>query len=241
MMEVYSHSACLLANHNPLVVVSIRLTEYLLICMSLMTERKIDMAKKFLSLFLALAMVMSLSVTAFAAEEEITVIELDPETVVFAEEVIGTPADQTGEILEDSSANTRATNTTLFSMTANQVYNLLTTYNSSGKYFWGQNVKYNQAIRISGTVSMSQGANYYVRVGVCYYNPSTDTFISVGNSDFESGVYSTIRLDQYRNGNIMSDPRFFSQEKYYGHITNLYTGGYAYGTLTFSLVDNPNA
>ena len=198
------------------------------------------MTKKLLSLFLALAMVMSLSVTAFAAEEDINVIELDPEAVVFAEEVIGTPADQTGEILEDDNANTRASGV-LFSMTANQVYNLLTTYNSGSKYFWGQDVKWDEAIQISGTVYMSQGSNYKIKVGVCYYNPSTDTFVSVnGGTLFTSGVNTTYFIEKYPNGGVMSTPRFVSQEKYYGHITNLYSSGYAYGTLTFSLIPNPN-
>ena len=195
------------------------------------------------TLFLALALVSSFSLTAFAAEEDLTIIELDPNDVVYVEEVIGTPEGQTGVLLEDAPKNTRAADKELFSMTATRVTELLTTYNSTGKYFLGNDVNYKQAIKIEGKVSMSmgEGEQYNVKVGVCYYDASTNTFVSVGYSYFDSGVEDVTYIEQYRNGVISQYKTFLNYERYYGHITNRYTGGYAYGTLTFYLVDNPYA
>ena len=58
--------------------------------------------RKILSLVLACITVLSMSVPAFAAEEDISIIDVNPDTVVYFEEVIGSPDMQTGELVEDS-------------------------------------------------------------------------------------------------------------------------------------------
>lgn len=183
-----------------------------------------------------------MSVPAFAAEEDISIIDVNPDTVVYFEEVIGSPDMQTGELVEDSAAAPRAVGDTLFSMTATRVTQLLTTYNSAGKYFTGGNLDWDEGVRISGTVtsSLGTGGSYKVKVGACYYDPSTDTFVSVdGPYYFTSGEYRSIVISKFPGGYINLQ-NFYNQEKYYGHITNWMQGGYVYGSLTFSIAQNPD-
>lgn len=201
------------------------------------------MIKKFLVLSLVLIMAISFSANIFAAEEEAIVMEINPDDVVYVQEVIGSSEGQTGRLVEAKNGNLLSSEEELFSMTATRVTSLLTTYNSTGKNFLGSDLNYKQAIKITGKVTMStgEGKNYPIKVGVCYYNPSSDTFISVGYKDFESGKDDTAYIQQYRNGVISGSPTFQRYEKYYGHITNKLSSGYIYGTLTYSLVDNPYA
>ena len=198
--------------------------------------------RKILSLVLACVTVLSMSVPAFAAEEDISIIDVNPDTVVYFEEVIGSPDMQTGELVEESAAAPRAVGDTLFSMTATRVTQLLTTYNSAGKYFTGGNLDWDEGVRISGTVtsSLGTGGSYKVKVGACYYDPSTDTFVSVdGPYYFTSGEYRSIVISKFPGGYINLQ-NFYNQEKYYGHITNWMQGGYVSGNLTFSIAKNPD-
>lgn len=197
--------------------------------------------RKILSLVLACITVLSMSVPAFAAEEDISIIDVNPDTVVYFEEVIGSPNMQTGELVEDSAVAPCAVGDVLFSMTANHVTQLLTTYNSAGKYFTGGQLDWDEAIKITGTVTSSLGTadHHLVKVGVCYYDASTDTFVSVdGPYYFQSGREDTVTIDKFRDGYINLQ-NFYNQERYYGHITNWMQGGYVYGTLTFSIAMNP--
>lgn len=199
-------------------------------------------SRKMLCLILACLMMLTMSVTAFAAEEDISVIEVNPDTLVYFEEVIGSPDMQTGELVDDSAVAPCAVGDTLFSMTATRVTQLLTTYNSTGKYFTGGNLDWDEGVKISGTVtsSLGTGGSYKVKVGACYYDASTDTFVSVdGPYYFTSGEYDSVIISKFPGGYINLQ-NFYNQEKYYGHITNWMEGGYVYGSLTFSIAQNPD-
>ncbi len=181
-------------------------------------------------------LMISLPIVAFA-EENIDIIEVNPDTLVRFEEVIGTPDMQTGELNDKLLVAPLAVSDILFSMTAERVTQLLTTYNSPGKYFTGGELDWDEGVRIAGTVTSSLGTapHHKVKVGVCYYDAATDTFVSVdGPNYFQSGKFSSIVIEKFPDGQL-SRPNFYNQEKYYGHITNWMQGGYVYGTLTFSI------
>lgn len=205
------------------------------------------MLKKSISLFMALVLVMSFSMTAMAAEEALPIIELNSDNIVQVEEVIGSLEDQDGVLLEDPvvleteimPATTDINKRTLFSMTAAKVYNLLTSMGSSGKNFTGgaMDAFEGEGIYVEGTLNLSVGTGgpFQIKVGTCYYDASSDTFVSVGYHLFTSG-----ESDYYwwpkSDGPYL---RYQNQITYYGHITNTYGSGYVSGTITYSVSTSP--
>lgn len=193
--------------------------------------------KKLLSCLLALACVLSMSVPAFAAEPDIEIIDVNPENIVLVEEVIGSLNDQDGILLDDEPVATPRSTRVLFTMTATKVYELLTTYGANKNFTGGvMDGLAGEGLLITGTVTNHQpnvveGAAT-VKVGACYYQPSTNTFVSVAHSYFPSGT-----AWRYWAPKIY----FSNQMTYYGHITNNFGVSYVSGSLTFSVSTNPEA
>lgn len=183
------------------------------------------MKKTIVSIMLVLALMASLTVNAFAVSSE-----SEDGYIPNLGEPIGTLADQDG--IDVAPNNSRATGLP-FTMTAAAVYNLLTTYSSSGKYFTGGAFDglVGEGLKIEGTLTHSGGSAYTIKVGACYYKTSDDTFYAVSSAYFSSGVeYSTFipKLDgQYIN--------FKNLQTYYGYINNHNGTGYVTGSLTFSV------
>lgn len=193
--------------------------------------------KKLLSCLLALACVLSMSVPAFAAESDIEIIDVNPENIVLVEDVIGSLNDQDGILLDDEPTAAPRKVGFLFTMTATKVYELLTTYGANKNFTGGcmDGLK-GEGLLITGTVTNHQpnvveGAAT-VKVGACYYQPSTNTFVSVAHDYFPSGTaWSYWAPKMY----------FSNQMTYYGHITNNFGVSYVSGSLTFSVSTNPEA
>lgn len=192
--------------------------------------------KRMVAIICALLITCLTSISAFATDNRISIIEINPEDIVQPEEVIGCLADQDGFLMNDSAEmiTTPKWAGTLFSMTAVSVSNLLTTYGVPGKSFTGGAMDglTGEGLKITGKVTSTAGTgtSYSIKVGACYYNASSDTFISVANKMFPSGT-STYGWWSKLN-------RFFNSQTYYGHITNT-AGGIVSGTLTYSVSTQP--
>lgn len=188
--------------------------------------------EKMISLFIVMVLIVcGLPCRAFADNEDISIIEMDPENIICQNEVIGKFSDQDGIILPDR-ATTRTIGT-LFTLSANKVYNLLTSAGASGKNFTGGYIDgtKGEGLQIKGTVNSSVDSSATIKCGACYYNANADEFVSVAWDYWESGVEETHWFHKLNFNNQMT---------YYGHITNNVGTGYVYGTLTYSVAKNPN-
>lgn len=190
--------------------------------------------KKLLCSAIVVATILACMTSAFASAP--LDMEVPSEDIVLVKGTpIGSPKDEDGVLLEDSSYETRATGGLPFTMRANGVTNLLTTYNSTGKSFTGGafDAFESTGLMIKGTVTSTLGHD--VKVGACYYNPSNDTFYSVHPGYFESGVESEHWTPKLSGKNFY----FSNYETYYGHITNHNGTGSVSGTLEFSVAKRP--
>lgn len=183
------------------------------------------MRKTLFSIMLVMALLASLSVSAFA---------LSPESesgyITNLGEPIGTSADQDGI---DVAPNYSRSTGLPFTMTATSVSNMLTTYNSPGKNFTGGafDALQGEGLRIEGTLTHSFGSEYTIKVGACYYRASNDTFYAVSSAYFKSDVNESTFVPKASGQYI----NFNNGETYYGYITNHNNQGYVSGSLTFSV------
>lgn len=189
------------------------------------------MKKTFCSILAVMMLLACTSVSAFAASPA-TSAELTEGLVLNLGEPIGTLAEDEGVIF-DSGFAARATGLP-FSMTANKVTGLLTTYSSSGKNFTGGAFDglTGEGLKIKGTVTHTQG--YSIKVGACYYQSSNDTFYSVSPQYFDSGVNDSGFIPKMEGKYL----NFNNSMTYYGHITNSAGSGSVSGTLDFSVSTN---
>lgn len=139
---------------------------------------------------------------------------------------LGKLSEQTGILLEDDEPSRGLP----FTMSALEVYTLLTTYGVSGKSFTGGEFDgfTGEGLQITGTLYHSLGWN--MKYGACDYNPNTDTFTSVKNMYSFSGEYIDSFIPKLEGMYLL----FSNYITYYGHITNHNHVGYVYGDLTFS-------
>lgn len=186
--------------------------------------------RKILSLAIGCCMMVSaFTLSASAAVEPVDGVD---GVILNLGEPIGTLAEDEGVLLKGDFA-TRSSGLP-FSMTANGVTGLLTTYSSSGKNFTGGAFDglTGEGLSITGTLTHTLG--YKIKVGACYYNSYNDTFYSVDPQYFNSGEDESgfiPKLDgQYQN--------FYNSTTYYGHITNYNGSGSVSGTLNFSVSTN---
>lgn len=183
------------------------------------------MKKTSISIMLVLILIASLSVCAFADQtnDEIGYIPT-------IGEAIGSLSDQDGM---DIAPNYSRSTGLPFSMTATEVKNMLTTYNSSGKKFNGGAFDglVGEGLKITGSLTHSYGSEYTIKVGACYYNASNDTFYAVSSSYFKSGVYSSTFVPKLDGMYI----NFKNSQTYYGYITNHNGVGSVSGSLSFSV------
>lgn len=186
------------------------------------------MKKTFCSLLAVIMILACTTVSAFASSPT-TPAELDEGLVLNLGEPIATLAEDEGALL-DGRITTRASGLP-FSMTAKRVTGLLTTYNSPGKNFTGRAFDglTGEGLLIKGTLKHTQGKK--VKVGACYYIISSNTFSSVTNELFNSGVAGSLFTPKL-DGKIMN---FSNSITYYGHITNYSGTGHVSGTLKFSV------
>lgn len=178
--------------------------------------------KKFYSVFLAVIMCFGLFCSAALAAES------DGDFIPAQGEVIGSLADDEGFLHQEPV--TRASGGLPFSMIARNVQNLLTTYSSSGKNFTGgafDGLK-GEGLLIQGTLTHTDGRD--IKLGACYYKPSTDEFVSVKICIFASGVQDSAFIPKVLSNGYQY---FMNSETYYGHITNTYSSGTVSGTLGF--------
>lgn len=189
--------------------------------------------KRIITLLIAIALIIcTFPGRAFADNSDISIIEIDPETVICPNEVIGKFSDQDGIILPDR-PETRSIGQ-LFTLSATKVYNLLTTCGASGKNFTGGNIDglKDEGLQIKGTVNSSADSSANIKCGACYYNANADEFVSVAWDYWQSGVEETHWFHKLNFNNQMT---------YYGHITNNVGSGYVYGSLTYSVAKNPKS
>lgn len=184
------------------------------------------------SILLTIAMMMVCVSNAYAATTPEDPISVPQEMATILGEPIGTLADDEGVLIE---SQTR-TSGLPFTMTANQVSGLLTTYHS-GKSFSGGLFDYQKGtgLKIEGTLTHSMRMN--VKVGACYYQPDNDTFYSVYPGYFNSGVKGTWWIPKLLPN--VSGMLLGNYTTYYGHITNHNGMGTVSGSLTFSVSTNP--
>lgn len=182
--------------------------------------------KKICSLFFALIMLFALSTSAFASEP---VAYNNDYIVGTIEDDEGTPEywamhnDDTPAIMP-----TRAGSTYLFSMTAVEVYDFLTTKQaSSDKKINGNDVS--GEIEYFGTLRYSNASlneTYTIRGGLCYYDEFTGICKSEPplHHDFTNGVYETSRVLSLSDRIV-----------YYGFIGSRLGSNttFCYGTLTY--------
>lgn len=174
-------------------------------------------------------------------------------TPIFAQEdYLGTNDDLTGYVIPDGdSENSRVrddisqesgselgTDPLIFSITAAQVSNLLTS-NAGGKSFTISQLP-SSAYKIvcMGTLFHSRGDNEaipeinyeYIEAGVCYYgyNPRNGEYEYI--SVYEIGL----TIDEYGQPferSFLIDDVLVDGETYYSYVKNTHGGGYVYGTF----------
>lgn len=186
---------------------------------------------KFASIVLVLAMLVSTA--AFAANDTNPNINAYQESYnSYGQEILGTSDNITGILLPDvesSLVGSARASSELFQMSATEVYQLLTTYNASGKSFMRSDLS-NGYLKVSGTVTHTYGdTDILIKVGACYYDIQTDTFLT--SASISTHFNSEISDDAY-----FGYLGFGSQTTYYGFIRNINYGnipGYVYGSMTF--------
>ena len=184
------------------------------------------MWKKIWSLILALTMLSSLSATGFAVENKDSTDAGERIVLGTLEDDEGTPEYFAKQDAKQNIMLTRAGDKELFTMTANKVYDLLTTSASGDKYIRKWDL--DGHVEFYGELSYSEvlALDYKIRAGLCTYNASDGVF-ETGEGlylDFESGVE-----DSYE---VKSLSQYFV---YYGFINNMIDNDRTYvsGELTF--------
>lgn len=183
------------------------------------------MKKRVFTLLLVMAMCLTLCVPALAAGRE----------------VLGSPEDQTGyflpdaPVMENQSAglSPMVTRKFLFSITANQVRELLTTYNNYQKTVKSNNLTYG-GVYLSGKINIHETPNTSgsAKVGLCYLDSFHDKFIT------EAGCYGYFTLGA--NDSVYIKKSALSlNTTYYAFIRNsssgsdVFNGGYVAGSVTY--------
>ena len=187
--------------------------------------------KKLAMLFVLLVILASFSAT-FATSGENNNDDYTTDTIGYP---IGTLEDQDGYLIADDNP----TRGLPFSMSAQAVYNFLTTYQVNNKYFTGGAFDgfAGEGLLIEGSLTNSYG--YNIRYGACYYNANNDTFYTVKQLTSPSGEPINTFIPKLTS---LQNQYFYNQTTYYGHITNYSGYGYATGELEFSVSTgtNPN-
>lgn len=185
--------------------------------------------KKTVSMLLAVAMCLSLCVSAFATSNSEDVRKIDSEDIIdyndiiLDEEVIGTSA----EALYDNTPNSTSAGDSnirgslLFSMTAAGVTGLLVT--NSPKSFYKSSLS-NGYLKIAGTLNNAGHNGASIKVGACYYDSASSLFIASAYYYFSAGTYEQI---------VFAQSSFAASTEYRGFIKNTANAGSVTGTLRF--------
>lgn len=191
--------------------------------------------KKYIRLVSAVLMLVMVCTTSAFAASPTSSIEQSQDLILVQGEPIGSRADEDGFLLEDTDIRSARSSGLQFSMTANNVSKLLTTYSAPGKNFTGGAFDglVGEGLLITGKVTDTSGSD--VKVGACSYNANKDTFYTVMPIYFDSGTWSTSWIPKIRNGYLYMG----NSTTYYGHITNESGSGTVSGTLNFSVSKNP--
>lgn len=192
--------------------------------------------QKVFSLLLSMVLALALCVPAFASEvsseSERTangskvIVPLNPDEIVdFTEVLSAMPPIDLGspDMAEyDNSPNiqTRASGF-LFSMTANEVYDLLTT--GSNKTFSCYDLS-NDYLYIRGSLSHSTEPDASIKIGGCYYNSATGTYKADVYDFVSPGTISVSINTQYS---------IAREYEHRGFIKNDIGTGYVHGNLSF--------
>ncbi len=139
---------------------------------------------------------------------------------------LGKLSEQTGILLEDDEPSRGLP----FTMSALEVYTLLTTWGVTGKNFTGGEFDgfTGEGLLITGKLYHSLGWN--MKYGACDYNANTGVFTSVKDLYSFSGQDIESFIPKLDGMTLL----FSNYITYYGHITNHNQVGYVSGDLTFS-------
>ena len=135
--------------------------------------------KKYIRLVSAVLMLVMVCTTSAFAASPTSSIEQSQDLILVQGEPIGSRADEDGFLLEDTDIRSARSSGLPFSMTANNVSKLLTTYSAPGKNFTGGAFDglVGEGLLITGKVTDTSGSD--VKVGACSYNANKDTFYTV--------------------------------------------------------------
>ena len=126
--------------------------------------------------------------------------------------------------------------TSLFSITANQVTGFLTSQRS-GKCFAVYDYT-GKTIKVNGTLYHSEATTNAIKSGLCYYDPTTDTFVSPTGAykTTKSGDPVNISITVAKLSNAVAGKGSQAQT-YYAFVKNVASSGngYVHGTLTVSV------
>lgn len=179
--------------------------------------------RKLLALLLVCMLVTSYALPAYAAEVEAT----------YGDEIMDAKLQNSadaGYAFESRAA------TSLFSITASQVTSFLTSQRS-GKCFAVYDYT-GKTIKVTGTLYHSEATTNAIKSGLCYYDPTTDTFVSPdgAHQTTKSGGPVNISITVAKLSNAVADKGSQAQT-YYAFVKNVASdgAGYVYGTLTVSV------
>lgn len=114
----------------------------------------------------------------------------------------------------------------LFSMEADHLTNHLLTTRNNGKYFVKSQIPSDSYLFYVGTLNAE---NTSAAAGICYYNFSSNTFVSIHETNFPSGKATS--------SGYLSPSNLRSSIDYYGYIKNVNTNGYVDGYVQFYYLD----
>ncbi len=192
--------------------------------------------KKAFSTFLVTSIVCSLMISASAFESK-NISEVDTSNVIgyeyiisySEEEIVGSINDavfeNSGSSSEMTSVNSNSSKE-LFSMTANNLGSDRLLVTNPPKAFYRSALS-SGGLRITGTLTEATGQSISVKVGACWYNPSTGLFVA------DTDVYSYATTGTSVQINIPKS-NFHAEQSYRGFVKHFKSGCEISGNLSFS-------
>jgi len=180
---------------------------------------------------IAMVLAMLLCVPAFAADTQANVVSAANSPIDLG------PNDPRATISDAAAPDpcvplTRSINTSLFSFTADKVYNMLATNGVSGKNFTTASLT-NGYLKVSGSgyYTPTPSGGVFFRAGACYYNSSSASFVTY------MGQYVEFK-NNVSNYGYVSKSSLTSGTTYYGFITNAIQDGKIYLSGTIYLYNS---
>ena len=113
----------------------------------------------------------------------------------------------------------------IFSMTANNLGPNYLLHTTGSKYFYQSSLSYGN-LRILGQLTDTSGQHFEVKVGGCWYNPTSNLFIA------DNSTYQYV----YTGGSVwITIPKsyFHAEQMYRGFIKHFESAGEVSGTISF--------